>query len=164
MDQTLQWKRIVEEQITKNSNKVCAVTKPLHDHFGVSYFTYHRIDLEGRYTVLLDRPDWAEHYVSKKFYLIDPYLRHPDVYETGTCFVESHGTEEYKRTLLRDGSKLFDLTHGVLLIEKSADAVEFFGFSGNQTTGNFHKLYLNHLPLLQTFARHFKQEMRSILY
>ena len=30
----------------------------------VSYFTYHRIYTEGKYTVLLDRPDWAEHYVS----------------------------------------------------------------------------------------------------
>jgi hypothetical protein len=36
----------------------------------VSYFTYHRIYTEGKYTVLLDRPDWAEHYVSSKV-LID---------------------------------------------------------------------------------------------
>src|SRR5581483_8932447 len=159
----LTWKEIVQEYIIRHSNKIQNVTRPLREHFGIEYFTYHHIDRHGKYTVLVDRPDWAEHYVSKKFYLEDPYLRHPDVYKTGACFIDSHGSDEYRNAVLKDGKKFFDLDSGIILIEKTENGCEFFGYSGNRRNSNLHKLYLNHLPILQAFSRYFKEELSSLL-
>jgi hypothetical protein len=42
------WKQIVQDYIVKHSDKIKKTTRPLKDHLGVSYFTYHRIDLDGK--------------------------------------------------------------------------------------------------------------------
>lgn len=159
----LNWKQIVQDYIIKHSNKIRQVTRPLRDRLRVQYFTYHRIDRSGKYTVLVDRPDWAEHYVEEKFYLEDPYLRHPDMYKSGFCLIENHGSEEYRKRVLKDGKEIFNLDQGVILIEKSPDAVEFFGFSGNKADCSLDKLYLNHPWVLKSFAGHFKKELKHIL-
>jgi DNA-binding CsgD family transcriptional regulator len=160
----LNWKEIVQNYIIKNSDKIKKVTRPLRDHLGVAYFTYHQIDKNGKYTVLVDRPDWAEHYVEEKFFLEDPYLRHPDVYESGFSLIESHGSDHYKKTVMKAGKEIFNLDFGLIMVEKQADKVEFFGFAGNRTESNLDKLYLNKPALLKSFARHFKKELGPILH
>jgi DNA-binding CsgD family transcriptional regulator len=158
----LNWTEIVQESIIKNSNRIRATTEPIRRLFGVNYFTYHQIDQNGSYKVLLDRPDWAEYYVSEKFYLIDPYLRHPDAYQSGFFLLEQHGTDAYKERIFQAGEE-FDLNQNVIYIEKSPDKVEFFGFSGHQKSSSLDQLYLNHPWTLKSFAAHFKQEMVTIL-
>lgn len=152
------WKQIVQDYIIKHSDKIKKTTRPLKDHLGVSYFTYHRIDLDGKYTVFVDRPDWAEHYVQNQFYLLDPYLRHPDVYKSGIVNIEANGSEEYLDKLIGSGRK-FHLDIGVLLIEKGEDYVEFFGCSGARPTCNIDTLSMNTPQILKSFADHFRREM-----
>jgi DNA-binding CsgD family transcriptional regulator len=130
----------------------------------VGYFTYHRIDAEGKYTVLVDRPDWAEHYVDTQYYLDDPYLRHPDVYQSGFCTIQSHGSTEYKQKILYEGKEIFNLDYNVLLIEKNSKAVEFFGFSSNQDSSRLEEVALNCPHFLKTFATHFTKELSPILH
>jgi len=159
----LSWKEIVQNYIAKFSDKIKKTTRPLRDHFGICYFTYHRIDQEGKYTVLVDRPDWAEHYVSQQFFLNDPFLRHPRVFQSGLCLVENQGSEEYKEAILKAGKNVLNADTGVMLIQKKDNEVEFFGFSGNHDTSCLQNLYLNQPQLLKSFARHFKKELGSIL-
>ncbi len=158
----LSWKEIVQNYITKHSDRIQKTTRPLKDHLGVDYFTYHKIDLEGNYTVLVDRPDWAEHYVQNQLYRLDPYLRHPDVYQSGICKVEANGSEEYVDQIMSSGKK-FHLDLCVLLIEKTKTGVEFFGFAGNQATCGIDTLSMNTPQLLKSFATHFRSEMSSLI-
>lgn len=159
----LSWEGILQDYIIKYSDKIKKTTRPLRDHFGIGYFTYHRIDHEGKYTVLVDRPDWAEYYVSSQIYLNDPYLRHPSVYQSGFDVVEGNGSEEYREMVLKAGKKVLNMDMGVLLIEKNADGVEFFGFSGNKQTSALESLYSNHPQIFKSFASHFRKEMASQL-
>lgn len=159
----LNWKQIVQDYIIQHSDKIRQVTRPLRDRFQIQYFTYHRIDNTGKYTVLVDRPDWAEHYVEEKFYLEDPYLGHPDIYKSGFCFFENHGSEKYRDKVLKDAKEIFNLDQSVILIEKNVNSVEFFGFSGNKAGCSLDKLCLNHPWVLKSFAGHFKKELHHIL-
>jgi DNA-binding CsgD family transcriptional regulator len=159
----LSWKEIVQDYIIKYSDKIRSITNPLRTRLDVGYFTYHRIDAQGKYTVLVDRPDWAEHYVGTRYYLDDPYLRHPDVYRSGYCSIQSHGSEEFKKKILHDGKEVFNLDYSVLLIEKKSDSVEFFGFSANQGKSRLEEVVLNCPSFLKTFATHFKKELSPII-
>jgi LuxR family transcriptional regulator len=159
----LSWKEIVQDYIIKYSNQIKKTTQPLRDHFGISYFTYHQIDNAGKYTVLVDRPDWAEHYVSEKIFLNDPYLRHFKVYGSGLCLMENNGSEEYRKTIVREGKALLNMDMGVILIQKQENLVEFFGFAGDKKTSSLNSLYSNHPQLLHSFAVHFKKEMNAVL-
>lgn len=159
----LSWQEIIKRYIVRHNDKIQKVTQPLHDHFGISYFTYHRIDAEGKYTVLVDRPDWAEFYVREEFFAEDPFLRHPQFYRSGLFTMESQGTDTYQEKV----SKGKDFLHsdlGVIFIEKQADgSVEFFGFAGNRSTSYLDNLYLNHPHLLKSFGAHFRQTLQPIL-
>lgn len=159
----LSWKQIVQDYIIKYSDRIKKTTAPLRDHLGVDYFTYHRIDQEGNYTVLLDRPDWAECYVEGQFYLQDPYLRHPDVYSSGICKMEANGSEEYLDLVVGAGMKLFQFDMNVMLIEKTDSAVEFFGFTGNTVRCKVDVASMSRPHLLKSFAAHFRKEMEPIL-
>lgn len=159
----LSWEDIVKNYISKYSTQIRKTTQPLRDHFGIGYFTYHRIDNAGKYTVLVDRPDWAEYYVDEQIYLNDPYLRHPSVYQSGISLIDSHGSPEYKETVVKAGRKVLNMEMGAILIQKQEDFVEFFGFSANKKTSSLESLYLNQPQLLTSFATHFKKEMGSVL-
>lgn len=152
------WNEIIQDYIVRHSDDIQEATKPLHDHFGVSYFTYHRIDANGKYTVLHDRPDWAELYVGAEIYRQDPYLRHPDNYSSGLCMIENNGSEEYLETVFREAKKI-ELDLGVMVIERKADCVEFFGFAANKARSSLEKIYLNQPSLLKSFAGYFKQKL-----
>lgn len=159
----LDWKSIVQDYIIKHSNLIRKTTQPLRDHFGIGYFTYHRIDSSGKYTVLVDRPDWAEHYVSEKIFLIDPYLRDFNNYQSGMCLFGNHGSDEYKDRVMRSGKEVLGMDMAVMLINKEADSAEFFGFSGNHGDSCLESLYLSQPNILKSFAKHFKGQLNSIL-
>lgn len=157
------WKGIVQDYIVKHSNQIRETTHPLRDRFGVTYFTYHQIDNSGNYTVLVDNPQYAEHYVNEKIFLQDPYLRHPKVYQSGLCFIESQGSNEYKKTMMKAGKAVLNMDIGVMVIQKHNSSVEFFGFIGNKNTSCLETLCSNHPQLLKSFAAHFKRELGGII-
>lgn len=157
------WKEIVQDNIIKNSDKIRAATRPLRDRFGIDYFTYHRIDNEGFYKVLVDRPDWAECYVQKQIYRNDPYLRQASVYKSGFYHVEQHGSHEYQEHLLKEGKTVLDVDINVLYIHREGLAVELFGFSANRKRSSLNELYLNNQSLLKSFSDYFKGELGSVL-
>lgn len=159
----LSWKEIIQDYIIKHSDRIRKTTAPMRDHFGLKYFSYHRIEDSGKYTVLVDRPDWAECYVREQLYLNDPYLRHPSVYQSGLCLIESNGSEEYKEQILKVGKETLAVDVGIILIQKGKGFVEFFAFSGNKIDSCLDKLYLNHPHILKTFSAHFRKEMGTVL-
>ncbi len=159
----LGWEDIVQDYIIKYSNQISKATRPLRDHFGISYFTYHKIDDAGKYVVLVDRPDWAENYVTEQLFRSDPYLRHPSVYQSGISVIGSHGSQEYKKNILEAGKKVLGMDIGAILVQKNDSFVEFFGFFGNKKNSSLESLYLNHSPLLKSFGMYFKKKLRSTL-
>lgn len=157
------WEDIIQKYICAYSNKIKKTTKPLKDRFGITYFTYHRIDVSGKYTVLVDRPDWAEHYVGEKIYINDPYLRHPSVYRPGFCFIGSHGSDSYKEKVFQSAKQVLAADVSVAFIQKSETCTEFFGFSGDEKSSALKRIYLNHPAIFTSFASYFKTECKAIL-
>jgi LuxR family transcriptional regulator, quorum-sensing system regulator SolR len=90
-------------------------------------------------------------------------LRHPSVYQSGISLIDSHGTQEYREMLMDAGKKVLNIDLGAFLIQKSENAVEFFGFSGNKATSSLQSLYLNHPQILRSFAVFFLQSLHPIL-
>ncbi len=157
----MDWERIVQKYQVGHSDKIRRATRPLRERFGIGYFTYHKIDRQGKYTVLVDRPDWAEHYVGEKFYLDDPFLSQPEAFSSGISLLQIREGEENR--ILKAGKEKFGLDLGALLIEKGEEGVEFFGFCGSRKESALEKLYLNHPSLMRAFGRHFKKEMAKEL-
>lgn len=142
MEKMFSWEEIVQNDIVKNSNLIQKTTRPLKDHFGIEYFTYHKIDNQGNYTVLVDRPDWAETYVSEKIYLNDPYLRNASNYKSGISKFGTDGSEEYKEKVISLGKRVISSDTGVILVKRNESFVEFFGFCGNSQKCALEQLFI----------------------
>jgi DNA-binding CsgD family transcriptional regulator len=166
------WSEIIK-YVSKNNDQVKKATQLLKQFFGIKYFTYHRIDNAGNFTVLLDRPDWAEHYISEKFYLVDAHQRHPRFFKSGILLIDS---SVLSRALLTNIVKdpvakqavestrnVFSMDLGVTVIEKSDDCVEFFGFGASRSTSTLENLYLTQPSLLKEYGLHFKKELHATL-
>lgn len=156
----MNWQTIVQDFIQKNTDKIKKATQPLHDHFGVTYFTYHRIDNDGHYTVMVDRPDWAEYYVANELYKMDPFLRCPDNFQTGICCIDEKGTAQIKSLIRKEYQHFFKSTPGMMFIEKQDSYVEFFGFTGSYNSAQLNHLFSHDSFLLKRFIDHFKEELR----
>ncbi len=159
----LSWTEIVQNYITKHSDQIRKTTQPLRQLFGIGYFTYHRIDSKGKYTVLVDRPDWAEHYVSEQIFQNDPFLRDYSMYESGICVMDKHGSREHQEKLLSSAKQVLNLDLGVMFIQKQATCAEFFGFCGSKRASSLEMLYVNHPGLLHSFCTHFKKQFTPLL-
>lgn len=155
------WSEILQ-YLTKYHDEIKETTRPLRDCFGVKYFTYHKIDESGNYTVLLDRPDWAEHYITEKFYLKDPYQRHPRFFKSGIHLIDSI-KDESAQEIYQRGKNFFSSDLGVTIIEKSEDCVEFFCFAALREESRLEKLYLEQSSVLREFGVYFKNQMQGIL-
>lgn len=152
----LSWKEVVQNYIVKHSDKVQKTTKPLRDHFGIGYFTYHRIDANGNYSVLVDRPDFAEYYVEEQLYKEDAFQGLPDMFQPGLCAVQNHMS-------MRPIKSLLQLDTGVMLIQKSQTDVTFYGFIANEKRSALTAIALNYPELLTSFAAHFTKELECEL-
>jgi len=157
------WEEIVKKQIIDHQDVVSEITRPLREHFGIEFFNYHRIDNDGSYFVLLDRPDWAEHYVSNAFYSHDPFLQNPDTYSTGSCLLEVNGNEEYQNTVIRDGVELFGIDTGLINIYRSEDFVEFYCYSGHTRQSAISHLALENKQSLLSFEHYFAQRASRLM-
>lgn len=153
---------LVKKYVLGESSKLKKITEPLHRFLGSVYFTYHRIDTEGNYYALVDRPDWAEYYDHHALYLADPYLCHPDHYQTGiSLWAETFSSPELSTTFA-EMKALFGFEQGLLLIQKQQKSVEFFGVAlpaGSQLVEHC----LAELGILSSFCTHFKQENHLVI-
>lgn len=159
----LDWNEIVHKYITRHSNLIKKTTKPLYDHLGVTYFTYHKIDAKGHYSVLVDRPDWAEHYISKELYLHDPFLCQLENYQSGSYYMDVVISKTYKKLIRKEYRNFFNTNPGLMLIQRKPDFVEFYGFAVDQKDQRFNKLFLNQPGSLYQFCNYFKEELNHVL-
>lgn len=157
------WESIVEDQIVVHQDEVSKLTRPLEEHFGINFFNYHRIDNDGQYSLLLNRPDWAEHYVANSFHLNDPFLLNPDNYQTGSCFMEVNGSEVYQNTVIRDGVELFGFDTGLVHIYRSEECVEFYCYLGNSVQSMIKQLAMHNREVLYSYERYFRKQAKNIL-
>jgi DNA-binding CsgD family transcriptional regulator len=153
------WAEIIK-YLSQNNDQIKKVTQPLKQFFGIKYFTYHRIDNAGNYITLLDRPDWAELYVSEKFYLVDMHQRHPRFFKSGLI---NTVMDPKAKQIAESAKNLFSMDLGVTVIEKSDDCVEFFGFAASRSTSTLENLYLTQPSLLKEYGLHFKKELNATL-
>lgn len=157
----LGWNEIIREYVIRHADRTKRAAEPLLSRFGIEYFTYHRIDQKGGYTVLVNHPGWAEHYVSERLYEEDPYLRTPKAFRSGLYHWNEEGSEVYRNSILKKSN--FDWDLGVVLIEKREDSVEFYGFAANKARSNLNHLSLNHAEVLRQFGHYFKSKFAPVL-
>jgi|GEM_PF-869906 len=155
----LSWQEVVQNYL-RHTDKVKRVTGLLSHYFNITHFQYRRIDCNGQFVVLGNRPDWFEHYVGEQFFTGDPFMKHPKSYRPGFCLTEGNNTEGYGK-IWRANVEIFNIDMVAIYIVKCNGYVEMYGFSSNRQNSCLRDLYLNDHALLKRFASFFRKELDS---
>ena len=148
------------KDLAKHSDAVKKATRPLR-HLGVTCFYYLSVKNNGDHVLLTDCPEVDDYYYDEKLYVKDPYLRHPDNYQSGFLHFETDHKQEYDASLAYIIQK-FKIAPLLGLCQKQQDSVDFFGFWGEADRAPY-VVPSQYTHLLKAFAPHFKKECKSLL-
>jgi DNA-binding CsgD family transcriptional regulator len=111
--------------------------------------------------MVFDSVEWAEYYVAERLFVNDPFLKHPDHFKSDCFFTDMvEGTEEFKAEF-EVYKSMFKFDLSVTLSVKSADCIEFFDFCASKSGALISGVFLNRPALLRSFAKHFKEGLKS---
>lgn len=153
----------VERHIKRYHDKIKRVCEPLEKYFGINYFTYHSLTKDGLWRPIVSRPDWADFYTDHRLYHHDPFLHHPDSYQSEAVLWTQCVQEPYQQKVIEVAKQNYDMDHGLLIIEKHDTYCEFFGFNAPTSHSQIYASYINDLPFLKKFCRYFKEELSLLL-
>lgn len=156
----------IKELISHNrryNNEIKKFCAPLFRNFGFNCLFYHHISTDGYATSFCSDIESFEYYFHNQLYKINPYARHPDHFQSGIHLIPDINDNAYQEAI-RNEADQFDLAYRVIVLEKTELGCQGFSFATSQNTPSASSSYiLNHLPILQSFIRYFKQENENML-
>lgn len=141
------------------SDKVKKLCEPLETTFGIDSFCYQVNSSTGRYAIVSNTPEIISYYYGNHFYRNNPYIKHPDNYQTG-AILPLLSDQEYRDSQLLTNQE-FGMNNILFLTLKEGSLCHIFGFSTTKKGLALETVYLNHLPLLEKFRDYFLKEWRS---
>ena len=153
----------VNRYIKRYHHRIKRICEPLERCFGINYFTYHSISSDGLWRPIVSRPDWADFYTEKQLYLHDPFLQNPECYRSEALLWMHHTNDIYQREILNLAKEKYHLDHGMMIVHKTVESCEFFGFSAPTHVAQIYSTYMNDIELLKKFCLYFKEELSFIV-
>lgn len=152
----------VDKFIKRYHSAISKVCEPLTQFYGVNYFSYHSVSNDGMWRPLVSRPDWADFYTDQQFYLMDPFLLDPKYYQSGKVLWEMCQLQEEQKVIYDKAVDIFNFKTNVILVERSENGCEFFGFTGPNDNHDCKALFFNGVPTLKKFCQYFKEQLAFI--
>lgn len=153
--------------VVKPFNQIKKWSAPLKEALDIDYFSYQRVDANGKFIAFANHPAYVEHYLENKFFNFDSFLVHPSNYTTSfyihpiqeAFFEESHPIFE----LLRQCKEKFSLHQALLLTYRREDFYETFCFSTQTTSVKGLYRLVSEVELLKTFANFIQPKLSKMV-
>jgi DNA-binding CsgD family transcriptional regulator len=129
------------------------------DCFNANHFWYYRLMNNGYISFLDSNPTWCEYFASQKFYLEDPFVRHPKFVQEGVYITKDQEDEESFGRILTSGRDKFSFQVNLRLLNKIPGGIEEFGFSFKHFQTS---MIFNTLPLIRLFTKKFHNNNQTL--
>ncbi len=148
--------------VVEQANHIQQITKELYIDSPIHYFNYVRVYPNGDRITLSDNPSWMDVFLNEapKHRLIfensdeAPHFRY-NIWDNCDGIYESE--------LVNAGKNQFDLDHGLTIIEKNKDFLEYYYFCAPSNNHLTNQYYINNLERLEFFTQYFKIRASTIV-
>jgi DNA-binding CsgD family transcriptional regulator len=160
---------LYSNQVRKYHNRIKDICAPLQEYLNISYVSYQKVDSNGNYTILANRPDYLEYFFEERIYNYDPYLIDTSNYNNGLfrfLVIPEFVNQEDKGTIgviLDKCQKNFNFYQSILLTLKNNDYYETFCFATGDRNKNTIFRFANEMNLFQQFISYFKKNTSAII-
>lgn len=141
-------------------DKIQEICKPLFEIFGINYFRLFRVFSDKSFIFFVSNPEWLHHFYKSDYHTVAWFDSAPPFSFKSNYTVWDLRKQE-ENVVGIDARKNFNIDHGITIIEKNADHVDFYDFTSPIPSIN--ELYLNHIDVLHRFIFLFKQKAASLL-
>lgn len=155
---------MIEQTSIKYDRLAKKLSRPLFDHFGITYFCYQWVSNDGHWFTLGNNPDWLLYSGEHQFYQFDPSLIKPHHYQSSSiCFPQHHKHDDFQQIMIAKAIHVFDLDHALAIIEPNSLGCEYFFFSAPQKHRKVLDIYLAQLTTLRRdYLHHVKKEVKPV--
>jgi DNA-binding CsgD family transcriptional regulator len=148
---------VIEAVSARHNDKIKKACAYLFDCFGFGYFYYYKISDRGHFTGLTSNFKCNLYNTDQKAYLTYPFYRHPKYISSGIIIPSEVKAEPFPE-LLNSCKCKFNIHVNLIILNKTANGFEEFGFGSSSHHEMPTTLLVNELPLLRLFARKFLQD------
>lgn len=145
-----------------NDKKIKKTCAPLKDGLGFDAFYYSSHDLDGNFYQVTNTPEIAEFCFSTGLYKSHPYIKNPKFFSSGFVLPNSIDDIAYQKITERVKNK-FQVDQIHMIVHKSEEKLELYGFSTTQMNLNLSNSFVNNLFLFKKFISYFHEEAQSII-
>jgi DNA-binding CsgD family transcriptional regulator len=142
-----------------SASEVDAIIQPLKDFFGITSFVYQCNYQDGSEIRLSNQPQWIKFFYEHELFRSSVFEHQPNQYKKD---VKLWLTLPQHSAVLT-AARLFNIDHGITLINPIPDGVEFAFFGTTRERFSVQEKYLRNLDLLQHFMAYFKQQAAPLL-
>lgn len=136
--------------------KICL---PLQEALGIDNFVYYIIKINGDFGILSNYPEQHEFYYKEKLYLNNPFKVHPRLLKSGYALIPA----TYDPVYLELNRKQFQINHLLLMLQKTGDTLEGFGFASKNLDPLKGAALFSKIEMFHKFALYFKREAKSLI-
>jgi DNA-binding CsgD family transcriptional regulator len=146
----------------KYKDKITKTCAPLVEHFNISHFSYVKVTNEGHFCTISNHPSWVEYYFSQDLFIDQPHFCHPRNFCSGMMIPALIDDDNYQH-IAQKGRQQFNVNPGVVIVKKSVQAVELYGFDIKSENSAFINLLINESALLHKFINHFEKQNHTMM-
>ncbi|HXH54322.1 MAG TPA: LuxR C-terminal-related transcriptional regulator [Gammaproteobacteria bacterium] len=145
--------------------KFTELCKPITDYMGIVSAHYINVDKHGKALTIYSLDKWGERVLEKQYYKVETGMVHPDNINNGFALCNASDNEEYKNTLLYDGSVHSNWWHAFVHIEKRPDNSGYTGLGFATTKDNYkiHNILMNELSIIKNFIKSLDENLMSVI-
>lgn len=126
---------------------------------GINHFVYHKNYLNGGEIRLSNNPRWLQHFYDGQYHRFSAFEKNPKELQTGYVIwahLQNHNT-------VLDAAREFNIDHGISLVKRVTDGVEYFFFGTTRDNPQIINFYINNLQLLERFTVYFKERGAELI-
>ena len=136
-----------------------AISSPLRQ-VDISYFSFVRRFVDGSRINLSTIPTWFNEYYNEKLYIDSAFEYDINSYVPGLMFC----LQDHTLKISKYAYEHYDSGHGVVIIEKINNGIDFFFLSGTTVhNGKFLNFCINNVEVLKKFTSSFKDQAHALL-
>jgi DNA-binding CsgD family transcriptional regulator len=142
-----------------SASDVDTILHPLKTHLGVTSLVYQRNFTNGTEIRLSNQPAWIKHFFDQGYYRVSGFEKHPDYYQSG--FLVWSSLTHHQPIL--NAAREFNIDHGMTLMQKTSDGVEYFFLGTTPDKPYVINLLLHNLEFLNRFTAYFKEQAATLI-
>lgn len=151
----------LKKHISLQSNTdVLEICRPWFEKYNLNHLNYIRVYQDNSVFYLCNNHGWLERYYQENYPSIGAFEQKPELRKLKSVLWAGLDKDD---KILYDTREMFNVCHGITLIEKQKNYWEFYNIGTSNTDPSILNFFINHYDVLKQFAAEFKAKSHRLM-